>query len=416
MKIETKNAPAALEIKDIAERIERTFAEFKSANDERLAALIKKTDVDILVEQKVDHINADLGALTKSFDDLQKKSNRWQLARGEDSAEVAEHKAAFNSYVRRGYDRDLRDLEAKALSTGSNADGGFAVPEQIDNAVLDRIKLISPLRDLASVIQVSTSDYKKLVNIRGTASGWVGETDSRPDTATPKLHEVPAVMGTLYANPAASSNSLEDIFFDVEAWLQAEISDEFAQKEGAAFISGDGTNKPKGFLAYTVNTSADGVRTFGDLQMVKTGVAGAFVATSSSTNPGDTFIDTVHAMKAPLRAGAAWLMNATTLASVRKFRDVEGNYIWRPGFLEGQPQTLLGYRVVEAADMPDVAANTFPVAFGNWARAYQIVDRRGIFLLRDPFTNKPNVSFYTTKRVGGMVVDSEAIKLLATRV
>jgi HK97 family phage major capsid protein len=206
---------------------------------------------------------------------------------------------------------------------------------------------------------------------------------------------------------------LDDAFFNVEQFLSAEVATEFAKAEGAAFISGNGTDKPKGFLAYTINASADGARTFGHLQAVKTGVAAGFKATTSSSNPADTFIDVIHAMKSPLRQGASWLMNTLTEAAVRKFRDLDGNYIWRPGLVEGQPSSILGYPVIEMADMPDIATTSNPIAFGNWRRGYTIVDRMGVRMLRDPYTNKPYVQFYTTKRLGGMVVDSEAIKILS---
>jgi HK97 family phage major capsid protein len=192
-----------------------------------------------------------------------------------------------------------------------------------------------------------------------------------------------------------------------------EIADEFAIAEGTAFVSGNGTNKPKGFLSYTINTSTDGARDFGDLQQVKTGVAGGFKSTTSSSNPGDTFIDVIHALKAPLRAGASWLAASATIAQIRKFRDTDGNYIWRPGLTEGAPDMILGYAVRECEDMPAIATTSNPIAFGNWKRGYTIVDRIGTRTLRDPFTNKPYVQFYVTKRLGGMVVDSEAIKILS---
>ncbi|AMK19338.1 phage major capsid protein [Sphingobium sp. MI1205] len=402
------------EITEKLGQIERAFDEFKSKQDTVIADEVKKGTADVVRKNEVDEINASITQLSDELKALEAKANR--IGAGEDdSPEVAEHKAAFGKWMRKGVDDGLADLEAKALNVTTSADGGYAVPEEIDRNILDLIKQVSPVRALATVVAVGTSDYKKLVNVRGTASGWVGETSTRPETNTPQLAEVPAIMGELYANPQATQRMLDDAFFDSEAWLAAELADEFAKAEGAAFISGNGTNRPKGFLAYTINTSADGARTFGDLQMVKTAVAGDFAATTTSSNPGDSFIDVIHSLKSPLRNGAAWLMNSLTLAKVRKFRDVDGNYIWRPGLAEGQPATILGYAVEEAQDMPDVATNTYPIAFGNWKRGYYVIDRLGTRLLRDPFTNKPYVGFYTTKRVGGMVVDSEAIKILATR-
>lgn len=403
------------DINDKIGEINRAFEEFKSKQDTVIAEEIKKGTADVVRKTEVDAINADITKLSDELKQLELKAARPGAA-DESTAAKAEHKAAFNQWMRKGREEGLSDLEAKALNVTTSADGGFAVPEELDRSVLDLIKQISPVRQFANVITVGTSDYKKLVNVRGTASGWVGETSARTETNTPQLAEVAAVMGEVYANPMATQRMLDDAFFDAEGWLAAEIATEFAQAEANAFISGNGTNRPRGFLNYTINTSADGARAFGDLQMVRTGVAGAFIATTTSANPADTFIDVVHSMKSELRAGAAWMMNTLTLAAVRKFKDADGAYIWRPGLESGQPSTILGYAVAEAPGMPDVATNTFPIAFGNWQRGYTVVDRIGTRVLRDPYTNKPYVGFYATKRVGGMVVDSEAIKILATRV
>ena len=243
----------------------------------------------------------------------------------------------------------------------------------------------------------------------------MGETASRPTTTAPELREIAPPVGEIYANIAATQRMLDDAFFNVEAWITSEIAAEFAKAEGAAFISGNGSDKPRGFLSATVATSGDATRLFGELQMIKTGVAGGFIATTSTANPADTFIDTIMAMKSELRAGAVWGMNSLTQAAVRKFKDADGAYIWRPGMMDSQPATILGYAVVEMPDMPDVATNTLPVAFGNFQRGYTIVDRVNTTLLRDPYTNKPFVQFYALKRVGGTVIDSEAIKLIGTR-
>lgn len=400
------------EVEQKLDAINRAFEEFKAKNDTVIAEEVKKGTADIVRKNEVDAINAEITKLSEELKALEAKANR-PGAGSDERTEVAEHKAAFGKWIRKGYDAGLDELEAKALNVTTSADGGYAVPEELDRAILDLSRNSSPIRALANVIQVGGADYKKLVNVHGLASGWVGETSSRPETSTPALAEVVPFMGEVYANPAATQRVIDDAFFDVEAWLAAEIAAEFAIVENTAFVSGNGTDKPKGFLSYTINTSADSARTFGHIQQVKTGVAGGFKATTSSTNPGDTFIDVIHAMKAPLRAGASWLMATATLAEVRKFRDTEGNYIWRPGLAEGAPSTILGYAVYECEDMPAIATTSNPIVFGNWDRGYTIVDRMGTRLLRDPYTNKPYVNFYATKRVGGMVVDSQAIKVLS---
>lgn len=400
------------EVEQKLDAINRAFEEFKAKQDTVVAEEIKKGTADVVRKTEVDAINDSITKLSEELKALEAKANRPGAGEVE-REEVAEHKAAFGKWLRKGQDAGLEELEAKALNVTTSADGGYAVPEELDRTILDLSRNSSPIRALANVIQVSTGDYKKLVNVHGLASGWVGETSSRPETSTPALAEVVPFMGEVYANPAATQRVIDDAFFDVEAWLAAEIAAEFAIAENTAFVSGNGTDKPKGFLAYTINTSTDGNRTFGHLQSVKTGVAGGFKATTSSTNPGDTFIDVIHAMKAPLRSGASWLMATATMAEVRKFRDTEGNYIWRPGLEAGAPSTILGYAAYECEDMPAIATTSNPIVFGNWNRGYTIVDRLGTRLLRDPYTNKPYVQFYATKRVGGMVVDSQAIKVLA---
>ena len=211
-------------------------------------------------------------------------------------------------------------------------------------------------------------------------------------------------MGEIYSNPQATQTSLDDIFFNAEEWLNSEVAREFSEKEGNAFLLGNGTNKPKGLLAYPLLTTADDVRAFGSLQKIISGAAGAFT--------GDKLIDLIHSLKAGYRANGKFMMGNLTVAYVRKLKDSEGNYLWRPGLEAGQPSSLLGYGITENEDMPDIAADANAIAFGDFKRAYTIVDRIGTRVLRDPYTNKPYVGFYTTKRVGGMLVDSQAVKVL----
>jgi HK97 family phage major capsid protein len=242
----------------------------------------------------------------------------------------------------------------------------------------------------------------------GTPSGWVSETTGRPETQTPVFNEVAPPFGELYANPAASQAMLDDAAFDVENWLAGEIATEFARAEGAALVAGSGVNRPRGFLASPTSAASDGARPFGTLQFVATGAAGAFPA----SNPQDRLIDLVQALRPPYRQGAVFVMNSATAARIRKFKTADGAFLWQPGLSAGQPDTLLGYPVVEAEDMPDIAADSLSIAFGNFRAGYLIAERAETQILRDPFTNKPFVHFYATKRVGGMVANSEAIKLL----
>ena len=326
-----------------------------------------------------------------------------------DSAISTEHKNAFlKEFVAKGDDANLRALETKSLSTSTGGDGGFAVPTVIDSEIEKQIGNLSPMRNIVRVKQVESGDYKRLVNVGGTASGWVGEVDARTESTTPSLQEVAIVPGEIYANAAATQRALDDMQFDAEAWLMDEVAEEFAVAEGAAIVNGDGVNKPKGFLSYTTAASIDATRAFGTLEHVITGEIGGFPL----ADPADILIDLVHSLKARYRQGAVFVMNSKTLASVRKFKDADGNFIWRVGLSEGQPGLLLGYPVIEAEEMPDVASDSLSIAFGNFDRGYTLAERTGTRVLRDPYSNKPYVHFYATRRVGGAVVNSDAIKLL----
>lgn len=314
----------------------------------------------------------------------------------------AEVKGFVDGYLRHG-----REGEIKSLSGAALADGGYAVPREIDALIGARLRSISPIRSIAQVVQTGSAGYRKLVTTGGTASGWVSETAGRPETNTPSFAEIAPPSGDLYANPAASQAMLDDAAFDIETWLADEIAMEFARAEGAAFISGNGTNRPRGFLAAPTSELDDDARAFGTLQYIGSGDAAGFDA-----SPELTLIDLVHSLKSGHRQGASWVMNSATLAIVRKLKAADGSFLWQPGLIEGQPNRLLGYPVVEAEDMPDVAANAFPIAFGNFRAGYLIAERSATAILRDPFTNKPFVHFYATKRIGGQVLDSDAIKLL----
>lgn len=321
-------------------------------------------------------------------------------------ADVARGSTAFiDRYIRRGLDAGV---EMKSVSGATNAEGGFAVPREID-AMIDRLlKTISPIRSIANVVSTGSAGYRKLVAVGGTPSGWVSEAAARPITNTPTFNEIVPPTGHLYANPAASQAMLDDAQFDVEAWLADEIAREFARAEGAAFVAGNGVNQPKGFVTYPTTAEADAIRAFGTVQYVAAGAAGNFAAAS----PQDKLIDLVHALKAPYRQGAVFVMASDTLARIRKMKTSDGAFIWTPGLTVGQPGTLLGFPVVEAEDMPAVTADSLSIAFGNFTAGYVVADRGETGILRDPYSNKPFVHFYATKRVGGAMVNSEAIKLM----
>jgi HK97 family phage major capsid protein len=322
-----------------------------------------------------------------------------------DGVKSAEASSFIDQYIRRGIEAGL---ETKAIGSSSDAIGGYAVPEDIDRVIDETLASISPIRAIANVVKVGSAGYRKLIATGGTPSGWVAYEAARPMTNTPTFTEVVPAAGDLYANPAASQQMLDDAMFDVESWLANEIATEFARAEGAAYVSGTGTNQPLGFLSSPNATTADGTRPIGTLQTIGTGVSGAFPA----TNPQDKLIDLVQSLRSPYRQGAVFVMSSGTAAAIRKFKTSTGEFLFQPSLVAGQPASLLGYPLIEAADMPDIAANSLSIAFGNFRAGYVIAERNATTILRDPYTNKPYVHFNATKRIGGQVVNSESIKLL----
>ncbi len=370
-----------------------------------------------MYEVKADPLEASFEALGQGDEELAAlREEMAQLKSRIDAQAVASARPALSGakseaspfverYLRKGLEAGV---ELKAMSGITDAAGGYAVPEEIDAKIDRTLTAISPIRAIANVVKVGSAGYRKLVTAGGTPSGWVAETADRPETNTPGFFEIAPPFGELYANPAASQAMLDDAAFDVEGWLAQEIATEFARAEGAAFVSGSGVSRPKGFLASPNSAQADGVRPFGTLQFLASGAAGAFPA----SNPQDKLIDLVQALRPPYRQGAVFVMNSSTAARIRKFKTADGAFLWQPGLAAGQPDTLLGYPVVEAEDMPDIAADSLSIAFGNFKAGYLIAERTETQILRDPFTHKPFVHFYATKRVGGQVSNSEAIKLM----
>ena len=409
------NERPALEIKAVPETMTAAFDDFmeafeafKEANDIRLDEIERKLTSDVVTRDKVDRINRAMDEQKKVLDQLALKKARppigGRVVSG--SAEASEHKAAFENYIRRGEEAGLRELEAKALSVGSAGDGGYLVPDETDSQIDRRLSVVSPIRALATVRQVSGSVLKKPFNTSGLAAGWVAETAARPQTATPQLAELTFPTMELYAMPAATQALLDDAAVDIDAWISGEVDIVFAEQEGAAFVNGDGVSKPKGFLSYPVVDEA--AWSWGNIGYIPTGSAGAF----AGTGPSDVLVDAVYALKAGHRQNGTFVMNRGTQASIRKFKDADGHYLWQPPASAGGAASLMGFPVAEAEDMPDIAANSFAIAFGDFRSGYLVVDRTGVRILRDPYSAKPYVLFYTTKRVGGGVQDFEAIKLI----
>jgi HK97 family phage major capsid protein len=383
------------------------FEAFREANDRRIDEIERKLSADVVTTDKVDRINRAIDEQKRALDQLLIRKARPSLGgAGLSAHETAEHKAAFETYIRRGDETALRALEGKAFSVGTAADGGYLVPEATDSEIGRRLSVVSPIRSLATVRQVSGSVLKKPFAAAGLSTGWVAETGARTETTTPSLSELTFETMELYAMPAATQSLLDDAAIDIEAWIASEVDIAFAEQEGSAFVNGNGTNKPKGLLAYT-NVANSGW-SWGNIGYLATGSAGAFAA----SGPGDVLLDAAYALKAGHRQNAHYLMNRTTQGQIRKFKDADGNYLWQPPATAGQPASLMGFPVTEAEDMPDIAANALSIAVGDFRAGYLVVDRTGVRVLRDPYSAKPYVLFYTTKRVGGGVQNFEAIKLV----
>lgn len=397
--------------KAMLDELNKAWAAFRDEHKKEVADL-KAGMGDYVQSEKVDRINAAIGDIQKAVDDLAIR----QAAMADVGASAGGSKltpdqrayaSGFNRFFRGGVDAGLTDLAVKAAMTvGSDPDGGYLVPHEMES-VIDRVLgTVSVLRSLAMVRSISAASYKKPVGLGGSTSGWVGETSSRSETSTPTLSVLEFTPGEIYAEPRATQTLLDDASVSIEQWLADEVAIEFAEAEGDAFVNGDGINKPKGLLSYTKVANAS--YAWGKTGFVVTGAAADF----NATDPGDNIIDLVHALKSGYRQGGAFLMNDLTLAKVRKFQDGQGNYLWQPSFQVGEPSQLIGYAVHTDDNFPDVGAGTFPVAFADYRRAYLIVDRIGIRVLRDAYTAKPYVKFYTTKRVGGGIQNFEAVKLL----
>lgn len=312
----------------------------------------------------------------------------------------------FKSFV--DFLRSGRDTEIKSMSSGSDPDGGYTIPTQLENAITKNLRNLSVMRQIARVVPVGTSEYKQLHSLGGTGYGWVGETSSRTETDTPTLKELSIPTREVYAMPALTQNLLDDSAFNLSEWIVEELSETFADAEGDAFINGDGIAKPRGLFTYDTTSTADATRPHDEFQYIPTGANGAFHTTKM-----DPLITMVYSLKPRYRRNAVWLMSPEVLEMVRKLKEATSDrYLWEPATEAGQPSRLLGYEVYEDESLPAVASGSLSAAFGDFTRAYTITDR-STSMLRDPFTAKPYVRFYSTKRVGGGGGrDTRAIKFL----
>ena len=319
------------------------------------------------------------------------------------------HLKAMNAYLRHGDDDALRglELEGKAMSTAINSDGGFLVDPQTTEAIKSSLNSTASIRKIANVVNVDATSFDVLIDQNETGAGWSNESASAAETGTPTIERISIPIYELNAMPKVSQRLLDDSAFDVEGWLATRIAEKFARAEASAFITGDGVDKPRGFLDHTIVDDASW--TWGSLGSVPTG-------SGTGVGDDDALIDVVYALNAPYRAKASFVMNSKTAGELRKLKDADGRHLWADGFAFGEPGRLLGYPVLIAEDMPDIAADSNPIAFGDFSSGYTIAERPDLRVLRDPFSAKPHVLFYASKRVGGDVSDFAAIKLLRVAV
>lgn len=423
------------EVKNLVDAQGRAWDEFKKTNDELLKAKADgKAVADI--EAKLVTLNT---AVTEAGNELKAialKSQRPAMsAEAEEKAAVvlknfnataqalaiesgktfapisneayAAYKSAMSRMIRSGQ-QQLTSDEVKAVNVGTAGQGGFLIGFEMESTIDRVVRRYSAMRQLAKVIPIGAASYKKLVKTSGTSGGKRGgETTSPTEGTSPGWVELEFKPGTYLSDQRITQESLEDSVHDVEADLMEEIGIEFAEMEGYDFISGDGTNGPRGILNYNAVLNAS--YAWGSIGYAASGHASAF----ASSNPSDRLIDLQHALKRQYRANAAWQMNDLTLAAIRKFKDGQGNYLWAPSqLMDGAVGQLLGHPVITDDFMPDVGANAFPIAFADFKRAYYVVDRKGMTILRDPFTAVPYVKFVSRRRVGGGIANFEAIKLL----
>ncbi|MCU1052103.1 phage major capsid protein [Stenotrophomonas maltophilia] len=386
------------DVKALVESLNKAFADFKAEHTKQLEE-IKKGSADALQALKVDNINADISRLQAAVDQANTQMAAFQMGGGSAGGGVAdaEYTESFRAHFRKG------DVQA-ALNKGADNEGGYLAPVEWDRTITDRLVILSDMRQLANVQPCSGAGLTKLYNTGGTSSGWVGEAAPRPQTGTAQFVALGFGWGEIYANPAATQQLLDDAEIDLEAWLAGEVETEFAKQEGTAFWAGDGVNKPFGILTYVDGGANAAKHPFGAIKAVNSGVAAGINS--------DSILDLVYDLPSAFTAGAKFSMNRKTQGAVRKLKDAQGNYLWQPSLVAGQPSTLAGFAVQDVAAVPDVAANAIAMLFGDFKQTYTVYDRKGVRVLRDPYTNKPYVMFYTTKRVGGGVHNPEPMRAL----
>lgn len=425
-------------LKDLLEKQHKTFDEFKQANDERLKQLEQKGAADAVTVEKVEKLSAELDRLGDNFKALEKLATLPR--RGEDRESIErqarglatanlhlqsfaglagrptksfdaegldKYAADFSAYLRQGDDAALKGWHRQDFQITVDGDGGFLVPPDMAGRIVTRLYERSDMAGIVFVQATSASELEGIADTADVDAGWRGETEPVTDTNNTQIGKYSIQVEEMWAQPKASTRLIADAAVNVETWVANKLGDRFARLQNAAIVAGDGVKKPRGFLSYPTATTADTSRAWGTIQRRGTGASGAI-----GTNPFDVLIDLTMDLKPSYRANARWVAARGTFAQYRKARDTTGQYLWQPPVQAGMPATMLGYPITEAEDMPALAANSDSLAFGDFNEGYTLVERAGFSILRDPYTQKGFVKFYATRRVGGGVVNSDAIKIL----
>jgi HK97 family phage major capsid protein len=393
------------EIKKAIEGLGKAWDEHKTTLATRDEEIKKLGKASSDTETKLAKISADLDkfqevkARLEAIEVAIKRRGTGHDGKPEATEVEVEHRKALNTYLRKCDSKGLDALaERKALSVNSNPDGGYFVNADMSGRIASRVFETSPMRAVASVQNISTDALEGYFDIDEPGAGWESETAAPAETTTPKIGKWRIPTHELRARPKATQKLLEDAEVDVEAWLSRKVADKFARTESTAFVLGDGVNKPRGLLTYAAGTN------WGQIEQIASGGVGVIT--------GDALLNLIYAVKEFYRGGSRFIMGRLAQGAIRKLKDTQGAYLWQPGLEMGQPSTLLGFPITEFNDMPSIATGALAIGFGNLAESYQIVDRLGISVLRDPYSSKPYVEFYTRKRVGGDVVNFEAVKLM----
>lgn len=425
------------ELKKLIQELGQAFEEYKKTHAQQLAEQLKGK-ADSVLNDKLEKLSARIDDLVAKKEELEKKLNRPRFEETEDARNEQKAVVLFNQVVRahaqeksrpmpaeitvegyrqykqafikmiRGGGIGLDEADRKAMSVGVDSDGGYLVPPDVSGRISTKLFDLSPIRQIANVQVISSDRLEGMEDLNEAGAGWVGETETRSDTSTPAVGAYEIPVHEMYASPKATQKLLDDAAVDIEAWLSGKVSDKLARLEGAAFVVGNGVKKPKGFTAYSTAATGDSSRDWGTFEHVMSGASADFAA----SNPADKLFDLEGAFKPGYLANARWVTRRSVIVKIRKFKGSDNNYLWQPGLAAGKPATLIGYPITMAEDMPALAADSLSLALGDFNVGYQIVDRLGIRTLRDPFTDKPYVKFYTTKRTGGGAVNFEAIKFL----